>query len=157
MHAHGLSSHHMYIMKKKKNQDAKIRLPLRPFLLRSLYPSPPSRHEVSTLTHIRPSPVPKSVILFRFKPCRLLIWNSTFASTRFTVSVFDRRVYATPSVDVISFLAIERRFGVKLAVYDAGFPWHTHKNDVNTPLVVDVYLSLTRRDYINVTINWEML
>ena len=71
--------------------------------------------------------------------------------------MFDRRVYATPSVDVISFLAIERRFGVKLAVYDAGFPLHTHKNDANTPLVVDVYLSLARRDYINVTINWEML
>ena len=29
------------------------------------------------------------------------------------------------------------------------------KNDANTPLVVDVYLSLARRDYINVTINWE--
>ena len=31
------------------------------------------------------------------------------------------------------------------------------KNDATTPLVVDVYLSLARRDYINVTINWEML
>lgn len=31
------------------------------------------------------------------------------------------------------------------------------KNDVNIPLVIDVYLSLARRDYINVTIKWEML
>ena len=69
MHGHGPSSHH----ENEENRDAKIRLPLRPFLLRSLYPSPPSRHGVSALTHIRPSPVPKSVILFRFKPCRLLI------------------------------------------------------------------------------------
>ena len=64
---------HLHTMKTKKNEDAKIRLPLRPFLLRSLYPSPPSRHGVSAPTHIRSSPVPKSVILFRLKPCRLLI------------------------------------------------------------------------------------
>ena len=62
-----------------------------------------------------------------------------------------------PPVNVIAFLDIKRRFGVKLAVYDAWFPWHTHKNNVNTPLAVHVDLSLARRDCINITINWEML
>ena len=38
-----------------------------------------------------------------------------------------------------------------------GFLYIRIKNDANTPLVVDVNLSLARRDYINVTINWEML
>ena len=31
------------------------------------------------------------------------------------------------------------------------------KNDANTPLAVDVDLSLARRDCINITINWEIL
>ena len=52
-------------------------------------------------------------------------------STRFTVSVVNKRAYATPLVDIISIQAIEQRFGMKLVDLDVG---QNQKNDWKNPV-----------------------
>ena len=82
-------------------------------------------------------------------------------STRFTVSVVDRRAYATPLVDTMSMRAIERRFCVKLV--DSGVRQHQHmlKKDRNYPVFAVVLfefdLTMTRVQCNHTTINWRMV
>ena len=82
-------------------------------------------------------------------------------TTRFTVSVVDRRAYATPLVDTVSIRAIERRFCVKLV--DSGVRQHRHmqkidwKNPVFAVVLFEFNLTRARVQCSHTIINWKML